>query len=108
VKIIIKYRSYNPNYSTEVFTIERINESRIYLSGLMKPVVADQLQLIPKDSIEGNDDELKKAIKADKVRRALIKEGIEIDDKEDEPIPIQRAKRQRKDVDYSKLLRILT
>jgi hypothetical protein len=34
----------------------------------------------------------KKAIKADKVRRALIKEGIEADDKEDEPI--QRAKRQ--------------
>jgi hypothetical protein len=83
-----------------------MNGSRIYLSGLMKPVVADQLQLIPKDSIEGND-ELKKAIKADKVRRALIKEGIDIDDKE-EPIPIQRAKRQRKDVDYSKLLRILT
>jgi hypothetical protein len=73
----------------------------------MKPVVADQLQLIPKDSIEGNDEELKKAIKADKVRRALIKEGIDTDDK-DEPIPIQRAKRQRKDVDYSKLLRILT
>jgi hypothetical protein len=41
------------------------------------------------------------------VRRALIKEGIDTDDK-DEPIPIQRAKRQRKDVDYSKLLRILT
>jgi hypothetical protein len=106
VKVVIKNRSYNPNYSIEVFTIERINGSRIYLSGLMKPVVADQLQLIPKGSIEGNDDELKKAIKADKVR-ALIKEGIEADDKE-EPIPIQRAKRQRNDVDYSKLLRILT
>ncbi len=36
--------------------------SRIYLSGLMKPVVvADQLQLIPKDSIEGNDVEFKKS-----------------------------------------------
>jgi hypothetical protein len=53
-------------------TIERINGSRIYLSGLMKPVVSDQLQLIPKDSIEGNDVELKKAIKADKVRRVSI------------------------------------
>lgn len=106
VKVAIKNRSYNPNYSTEVFTIERINGNKIYLNGLIKPVVSDQLQLIPKDSIEGNDVELKKAIKADKVRRALKKEGIEADDKE-EPIPIQRAKRQRKDVDSSKLLRIL-
>jgi predicted site-specific integrase-resolvase len=49
------------------------------------------------DSIEGNEEEIKKAIKADKVRRALIKEGIDTDDKQ-EPIPrqIQRAKRQFK------------
>jgi hypothetical protein len=44
-----------------------------------------------RDSIEGNDDELKKAIKADKVRRAFIKEGIDTERKN------QRAKRQRKD-----------
>lgn len=56
VKVVIKNRSYNPNYSTEIFTIERINGNKICLNGLIKPVSADQLQLIPKDSIEGNDD----------------------------------------------------
>jgi len=96
VKVIIKNRSYNPNYSTEIFTIERINGNKIYLNGLIKPVVADELQLIPKDSIEGNDVELNKAIKADKRRRALIKEGIETKNKDNEPIQIQRAKRDEK------------
>ena len=46
----------------------------------MKPVSPDSLQLIPKDSIEGNENALNEAIKADKIRRALKREGIEFDD----------------------------
>lgn len=80
VKVIIKNRSYNPTYSTEVFTIEKIIGNKYFLNGLVKPVYKDQLQLIPKDSIEGNDDALKEAMKADKIRRALKKEGIDAND----------------------------
>jgi hypothetical protein len=77
VKTFIKNRSYNPSYSTEVFTIEKINGSHIYLDGLIKPVSTDALQLVPADSIEGNDTALKEAIKADKVRRKLNEVGID-------------------------------
>jgi transposase InsO family protein len=80
VKVVIKNRSFNPSYSTEIFTIEKIDGNRIFLNGLMKPVSPDSLQLIPKDSIEGNETALNEAIKADKIRRALKREGIEFDD----------------------------
>lgn len=77
VKVFIKNRSYNPSYSTEIFTIERINGSRIYLHGLVKPVSPDTLQLVPEDSIEGDDTALKEALKADKIRRKLNEAGID-------------------------------
>ena len=77
VKITIKNRSFNPSYSSEIFTIEKINGNRIFLDGLTKPVSPDTLQLIPSDSIEGNNDALQEAIKADKVRRKLNEAGID-------------------------------
>ena len=77
VKITIKNRSFNPSYSTEIFTIEKINGNRIFLEGLVKPTSPDTLQLIPYDSIETNDDALQEAIKADKVRRKLNEAGID-------------------------------
>ena len=80
VKVVIKNRSFNPSYSTEIFTIQKVNGNRIFLNGLTKPVSSDSLQLIPKDSIEGNKTALEEAIKADKIRRALKREGIELDD----------------------------
>jgi hypothetical protein len=52
---VIKNRSFNPSYSTEIFTIEKVDGNRIFLNGLVKPVSPDSLQLIPKDSIEGNE-----------------------------------------------------
>ena len=63
VKTFIKNRSYNPSYSTEIFIIEKINGSRIFLNGLKKPVSPDTLQLVPAESIEGNDTALMEAIK---------------------------------------------
>lgn len=77
VKVVIKNRSFNPSYSTEIFTIEKVNGNRIFLEGLTKPVSPDTLQLIPKDSIEGNNTALEEAIKADKVRRKLNEAGID-------------------------------
>lgn len=97
VKITFKNRSFNPTYSTQIFTVNKIKGNRIYLEGLKNPVSAYSLQLIPKDSIETNDEALNDAIKADKVRRVLKKEGIYTDE------PIQIVKRNRKQIDYSKL-----
>lgn len=77
VKTFIKNRSYNPSYSTEIFTIEKINGSRIFLDGLKKPVSPDTLQIVPAESIEGDDTALREAIKADKVRRQLKQVGID-------------------------------
>lgn len=77
VKTFIKNRSYNPSYSTQIFIIQNIKGNRIYLEGLKKPVSPDILQLIPRDSIEVNDDALQEAIKADKVRRKLNEAGID-------------------------------
>ena len=78
VKTVIKNRSYNPSYSTEIFTIEKLDGNKVFLNGLIKPVSTDQLQLIPQDSIEGDEDVLRDAFKADKVRRALNKVGIDV------------------------------
>lgn len=77
VKTFMKNRSYNPSYSTEIFTIEKINGSRIFLDGLIKPVSGDTLQLVPEDSIEGDDTALREALKADKIRRKLNEAGVD-------------------------------
>jgi hypothetical protein len=69
-----------------------MNGNKIFLNGLIKPVSTDQLQLIPQDSIEGDEDALKDAIKADKVRRALMKEGIDTKD-----ILVEKRKRIHKE-----------
>ena len=78
VRITFKNRSYNPNYSTEIFTIEKITGNKIFLKGLEKPVLSDELLLIPQDSIEDDNDALQEAIKMDKTRRALNKAGIDV------------------------------
>jgi hypothetical protein len=78
VRITFKNRSYNPNYSTEIFTIEKITGNKIFLKGLEKPVLSDELLLIPQDSIEHDEDALQEAIKMDKTRRALNKAGIDV------------------------------
>ena len=77
VKVVIRNRSFNPSYSTEIFTIEKVNGNRIFLNGMTKPVSPDSLQLIPKDSIEGNETALEEAVKADKIRRKLNQVGID-------------------------------
>jgi hypothetical protein len=58
------------NYYTEIFTIEKITGNKIFLKGLEKPVLSDELLLIPQDSIEHDEDALQEAIKMDKTRRA--------------------------------------
>lgn len=77
VKTFLKNRSYNPSYSTQIFTIEKIKGNRIYLEGLKKAISPDILQLIPSDSIETDENALQEAIKADKIRRKLNEVGID-------------------------------
>ncbi len=78
VKSVIKNRSYNPNYSSEVYTIERIEGNKFFLEGLKKPAYQHDLLIVPNvEEPEPTHDELKEAIKADKIRRKLNEVGID-------------------------------
>lgn len=79
VKTEIKNRSYNPNFSSEIYTIVSIEGNKYFLGGLIKPVYKHDMLLVPDGTLDDmTENELQRAIKADKIRRQFAKEGIEV------------------------------
>ena len=68
-------RGFNPKWSSEVYKIEKREGNKLYING--KKYNIKNIQVVNND-VTNTSHELKKALKEDKVKRALVKEGVDV------------------------------